>query len=85
MGVHSSEKAEFAAQLVQNAVWQEGIGRPRILHADNGSPMKGATLRATLQRLGIAPSYSRLRVGKVVATLCIEPYGALDRLPPHAA
>jgi len=35
---------------------------PLVLHADNGSPMKGATLRATLQHLGIEPSYSRPRV-----------------------
>src|SRR5690606_32923164 len=27
--------------------------------ADNGSPMKGATMLATLQRLGIVPSFSR--------------------------
>ena len=36
--------------------------KPKVLHADNGSPMKGATLRVTLQRLGIEPSYSRPRV-----------------------
>ncbi|MBB1437054.1 transposase family protein, partial [Pseudoalteromonas sp. SG43-6] len=29
------------------------------LHSDNGSPMKGATLLATLQELGIVPSFSR--------------------------
>ncbi|MGZ8497138.1 MAG: integrase core domain-containing protein [Candidatus Binatia bacterium] len=32
------------------------------LHADNGTPVKGATLLATLERLGIAPSFSRPRV-----------------------
>ena len=30
-----------------------------MLHADNGCPMKGATLLATLQRLGVVPSFSR--------------------------
>ena len=30
-----------------------------ILHSDNGSPMKGATMLATLQRLGVVPSFSR--------------------------
>jgi putative transposase len=30
-----------------------------VLHSDNGAPMKGATLLATLQRLGIVPSFSR--------------------------
>jgi len=29
------------------------------LHSDNGSPMKGATMLATLQQLGVAPSFSR--------------------------
>ncbi len=31
------------------------------LHSDNGSPMKGATFLATLQWLGITPSFSRPR------------------------
>jgi putative transposase len=30
-----------------------------VLHSDNGSPMKGATMLATLQRLGVMPSFSR--------------------------
>ena len=30
-----------------------------MLHSDNGSPMKGATMLATLQRLGVMPSFSR--------------------------
>ncbi len=30
-----------------------------VLHSDNGSPMKGATMLATLQALGVAPSFSR--------------------------
>jgi hypothetical protein len=30
-----------------------------VLHADNGGPMKGATMRATLQALGVMPSFSR--------------------------
>ncbi len=33
-----------------------------VLHADNGSPMKSATLLATLQWLGVTPSHSRPRV-----------------------
>ncbi|MRG97787.1 transposase [Polyangium spumosum] len=32
------------------------------LHADNGGPMKGSTMLATLQRLGVVPSFSRPRV-----------------------
>lgn len=30
-----------------------------VLHSDNGSPMKGATMLATLQQLGVVPSFSR--------------------------
>jgi putative transposase len=30
-----------------------------VLHSDNGSPMKGATMLATLQKLGVIPSFSR--------------------------
>lgn len=30
-----------------------------ILHSDNGGPMKGATMLATLQALGVMPSFSR--------------------------
>lgn len=33
-----------------------------ILHSDNGSPMKGATLLDTLYQLGVQPSRSRPRV-----------------------
>ena len=29
------------------------------MHSDNGSPMKGATLLATLERLGVTTSFSR--------------------------
>jgi putative transposase len=39
---------------------REGIaGHPLVLHSDNGAPMKGATLLATLQKLGVVPSFSR--------------------------
>ena len=30
-----------------------------VLHADNGGPMKGSTMLATLQRLGVVASFSR--------------------------
>jgi putative transposase len=61
--VHERESAELAADLVCKAVWAEGcLTRPLVLHADNGSPMKGATMTATLERLGIIASYSRPRV-----------------------
>ncbi len=61
--VHTQELGEFASALVERAVMAERcIGRPLVLHADNGSAMKGATLKTTLERLGIIPSFSRPRV-----------------------
>jgi transposase InsO family protein len=61
--VHESETAEHAATLVRRAVLAEGcMTSPLVLHADNGSPMKGATMTATLEALGILASFSRPRV-----------------------
>ncbi len=74
--VHDREAAELAATLIRKAVWSEACAsRPLVLHADNGSPplmhakactagqcMKGATMKVTLEKLGIMASYSRPRV-----------------------
>jgi len=61
--VHERESAELAATLVRQAVLAEGCTlRPLVLHADNGSPMKGATMKVTMEKLGITASYSRPRV-----------------------
>lgn len=38
------------------------IARPLVLDADNGSPMKGATMKTTMEKLGITASNSRPRV-----------------------
>ena len=60
---HERETAELAATLIRQAVLSEGcITRPLVLHADNGSPMKGATMKVTMEKLGITTSYSRPRV-----------------------
>lgn len=59
------ESAENASQLVRRAALSEKLGfntSPLVLHSDNGSPMKGATLLDTLYHLGITPSRSRPRV-----------------------
>lgn len=43
--VHERESADLAAVLIRRAVLAEGCTlRPLVLHADNGSPMKGATI-----------------------------------------
>jgi len=58
--VHSEESAEHAADLVERAYLREAIGIALlVLHADNGSPMKGGTMLSTLQHLGMIPSFSR--------------------------
>ncbi len=61
--VHERESADLAAVLIRQAVLAEGCTlRPLVLHADNGSPMKGATMKVTMEKLGITASYSRPRV-----------------------
>jgi putative transposase len=58
--VYAEESAEQAAGVFRKAHLREGIGAaPLFLHADNGSPMKGGTMLATLHRLGVTPSFSR--------------------------
>jgi len=60
--VWEEESAEHASHLIGRACLSQGILSqpiPLILHSDNGSPMKGATMLETLYRLGITPSRSR--------------------------
>lgn len=58
--VHENETAAHAARLIQKACLAEGIHQEGlVLHSDNGGPMKGATMLATLQKLGVVPSFSR--------------------------
>lgn len=58
--VHEQESAAQAACLFQQTYLREEIDRAALtLHSDNGAPMKGATMLATLQRLGVVPSFSR--------------------------
>ena len=61
--VHEQESEQLAAELIREVVLREGVdGKQWVMHSDNGGPMKGATMLATLQWLGIVPSYSRPRV-----------------------
>lgn len=58
--IHTEESSQHAAALLAAACRREGVSQGSlVIHMDNGSPMKGATLLATLERLGVAPSYSR--------------------------
>ena len=60
--VHDVECGEHATVLLERALVAEKRSSVEVLHSDNGAPMKSATLKATLDRLGITPSYSRPRV-----------------------
>jgi len=61
--VHVAESAEMASLLMRRASLAEGLaGRPLVLHSDNGSAMKGSTMLAALEQLGVAASFSRPRV-----------------------
>lgn len=61
--VEQHESGEVAAAMIARAGLVNGVDRGQlVVHSDNGGPMKGATLLATLQVLGIVPSFSRPRV-----------------------
>ena len=61
--VHEDESMEHSSILMEKLCDAEGIEKEQlVLHSDNGGPMKGATILATLERLGVAASFSRPRV-----------------------
>jgi transposase InsO family protein len=61
--VAEKESATVAANLVQRICDEAQIdAKGLVLHSDNGTPMRGATMIATLQWLGIVPSFSRPHV-----------------------
>lgn len=62
--VYDVENAEYASELIRIICMKQKrlTTEPLVLHSDNGSPMKGATMLATLYQLGITPSNSRPRV-----------------------
>lgn len=59
--VYENESSEQAAEVLRKARLTEILpaGHEVVLHSDNGSPMKGATMLATMQKLGVVPSFSR--------------------------
>ena len=58
--VYERESAELAAELVLDICLRHGIAPGQlIVHSDNGSPMKGETMLATLQRLGVLEEMGR--------------------------
>lgn len=60
--VHEVESGELARLFLLRACAQEKIEPGQLsIHSDNGGPMKGATLQATLEVLGVVASFSRPR------------------------
>jgi putative transposase len=58
--VHDRESSDLAADLIEEiCILHEIDPRGIVLHSDNGGPMKGSTMLAMLQQLGIVPSFSR--------------------------
>ena len=58
--VFEEESMDLSARLFTRACFTHGV-QPEglVLHSDNGGPMKGSTMLATLQKLGVVPSFSR--------------------------
>ena len=58
--VYDCESAESARELLQDICARLGITAGQlVVHSSNGAPMKGETMLATMQRLGVVPSRSR--------------------------
>jgi len=58
--IEAVESADHAGQLIDRICREQGIAKGQLtLHSDNGGPMTGATMVATLERLGVIPSLSR--------------------------
>ena len=58
--IYEEQTSELAAIVFRKAHLREGVRTENlVLHSDNGSPMKGATLLSTLEKLGVIPSFSR--------------------------
>ena len=61
--VHPTQSDAHAATLFTTVCQAHAVSTAGlVLHADNGGPTKGATMLATLERLGVIPSFSRPRV-----------------------
>ena len=58
--VYAEESSQNASKLMAETYRKEGVTPGSlVIHMDNGGPMKGATLLSTLQKLGVATSFSR--------------------------
>jgi len=58
--IHETQEADLSSELLEEICLKEKINKFQIVvHADNGGPMKAATMLATMQKLGVMPSFSR--------------------------
>jgi putative transposase len=58
--VYAEESNILASDLMRDICHRENLlPNQVVLHSDNGGAMKGATMLATLQALGVMPSFSR--------------------------
>jgi putative transposase len=58
--VFAEESMDHSSMLLAQACLIHGVQPEElVLHSDNGGPMKGATMLATLHKLGVSPSFSR--------------------------
>lgn len=58
--VHDTQSTELAAQLLCSLCNLHRIQTDElVVHSDNGAPMKGSTMLATMRALGITSSFSR--------------------------
>jgi transposase InsO family protein len=58
--VHATQQTELAAQLLIGLCKEHQLEADKlVVHSDNGAPMKGSTMLATMHDLGITPSFSR--------------------------
>jgi Transposase and inactivated derivatives len=57
------DSADLAAELITKICRESNVDlRGLVLHSDNGKPMRASTMIATLQWLGVVPSFSRPHV-----------------------
>lgn len=61
--VAGEESMDIASDLIERTTLEHAVRTgDLVLHADNGGPMKGSTMLATLHKLGVLASFSRPRV-----------------------
>ena len=58
--VHEEESGVHSSRLIKESCLKHGVKKGELnFHSDNGSPMKCATMLATLEWLGVNPTFSR--------------------------